>query len=398
MLNENNKYCDGGGLTLEVTSANSKIWRVRYRHPQTKKEQTFTIGKYPLVSLQEAREARDEAKKLINNLIDPNQEKMKTKQAKVRSHEDTFKKIAEEWLNLRTLAEKQDGEVVRRLNHDVFPFIGDSSIEWLTKEYIYEKIFTPLLNRGVLTVAKKVKQNLNGIFEYARKTKGIITTNPITDIDLPAPKGKHHAAITKSNDLKEFIKDAWAYIDRPRVYPVTAYALQLSVLIFQRPIEIRSLKWECYKENYSDEIQGKYLDVTPSKNFNSNSIRSNLIIPLPPLATDIMEELYKFTGHTEYVFYSPTGSEPYLSEGTVNNAIKSLSDGKYIGKQTAHGLRATAATILEERLNQPKTWIEAQLAHKVKDMNGESYNRTEHIKNRLTLLTTWENYINTINL
>ncbi len=113
-------------------------------------------------------------------------------------------------------------------------------------------------------------------------------------------------------------------------------------------------------------------------------------IPLPTQAIEILDTIYKLTGHTEYVFYSPRGKEPFLSDGTVNCAIKRLG---YKDEQTAHGLRATARTILEEELNYSPIWIERQLAHKVKDANGESYNRTKHVQNRKIMLQRWADYI-----
>jgi integrase len=105
---------------------------------------------------------------------------------------------------------------------------------------------------------------------------------------------------------------------------------------------------------------------------------------------EILDELHKLTGHTEYMFYSNRGKEPYISEGTVNEAIKRIG---FRGEQTAHGFRATARTILEEQLNFEPAWIERQLAHKVRDANGESYNRTKHVDNRSIMLQTWADYI-----
>jgi integrase len=104
----------------------------------------------------------------------------------------------------------------------------------------------------------------------------------------------------------------------------------------------------------------------------------------------LLDELHKFTGHSEYIFYSIRGKEPYISESTVNEALKRLG---FKGQQTAHGFRATARTILEEQLNFEPAWIERQLAHKVKDTNGESYNRTKHVNNRRIMLQAWADFL-----
>lgn len=389
---KNNKYTDGGGLTLEITSAGSKIWRLRYRHPITGKEQTLTIGNYPLITLLEARDKRDIARRQLLDGIDPNQVKLDQRQTAKIHHENTFNIIKDEWLHIRQIEGKKDDEVIRRLNHDAVPFIGELSISYLTTDRLYELVFSSIIQRNALTVAKKLKQSLHGIFEHARRNRRLITMNPVEDINLPQPKPRHFAAITRPSDLTPFIKDSWSYIDRPRVSPVTAYALQLSILIFQRPTEIRALRWEQFKDSYED-FDGRCLETTPLKQDGHESVRETLVIPLTQQVIKIFDELRKLTGHSEYIFYSPVGKEPYLSEGTVLGAIKRIDGGKYIGKQTAHGLRATASTILEERLDQPKAWIEAQLAHKVSDANGEAYNRTSHLDNRLKLLQVWEDYI-----
>lgn len=143
------------------------------------------------------------------------------------------------------------------------------------------------------------------------------------------------------------------------------------------------LKWEEY------DSERRVLTIQPSKQSSSRP-KNTLVIPLADQAIELFDELYKITGHTEYIFYSNRSSNKYLSENAVNESLKRLG---YNGKQTAHGFRATARTILEEQLNFDPSWIERQLAHKVKDANGESYNRTKHVNNRRTMLQAWADFI-----
>lgn len=389
---------DGDNLYIEVSKTNKKTWKISYKHPITNKENIFTVGNYPYISLADARQKRIEVRKLLISGIDPNQDKKSRRNDLQANTANTFQKVAEEWLAHRKLEEKKDDEVIRRFNHDVYPVIAELPFPMLTVEFLQEKVFNPIIERKALTIATKVKRDLFGVFEYARKTKRLISFNPLADISTPTKPSKPHPAITDTQLLKAFINDSWNYIDIPRVNPVTAYCLRLSLLIFQRPIEIRSLKWENYKEHYCESI-GKHLDYMPVKQKNSNSIHKNLIIPLTDVAITILEELKKLTGHTEYIFYTGQGkNQPYLSENTLGRAIKLLSNGKYAGKHTAHGFRATARTILVEKTNQTPDVIEAQLAHKAKGANGESYNRAEFVEKRYEMLKEWEKYTEILRL
>lgn len=375
---------DGEGLYIEISRTGAKTWRITFKNPNNNKENIYTIGKYPTISLSAARAEKQTIKELLRKGINPNQHKQKEKTDKQANLSNNFKLVAEEWLVNRQLEDKKDTEVLRRLNHDAYPQIGNQPISLLTTDEIYEKVFAPLLQRGAVQVAKKLKQNLHGIFEFARKNKKLISVNPIADIDLPSPQGTNHAAITEHNNFCKFIKDAWDYINRPAVNPVTAYGLQLSILIFQRPVEIRTLKWENY--NKKDHT----LLVKQAKSNNPNSIRNQLSIPLPHQAIEILKELYTLTGHTPYILHSSIGAEPYLSEGTINSAIHRLG---YKGEQTAHGLRATARTILAEHLEITENYIEAQLGHSVNDTNGQAYNRTIFVTQRKDMLQKWADYI-----
>lgn len=376
-----NKHSDGGGLYLFIHKNGSKYWRFDYTSRVTGKRNTIAFGVYPTITLEAARKRREETKQQIAEGHDPaNVRDQKRHLAKINT-ENTFQIIAEQWLELRALEGKNDHENKRRLEKDVYPYIGDMPVTQLTTSILESEVTNRIVERRAFELARKVYISIKMVLEFARKKK-IITINPANDITLPRPIRGNFAAITDTQNLSSLIRAVWDTKDT-RVTFITRCAIKISIFIFLRPGEIRSMKWSDY------DMEKGTLKIQPLKQ-DSDQAKVYLIVPLPSQAIEILRELHKLTGQTEYIFYSTRGKEPFLSDGTVNCAIKRIG---FKDEQTAHGLRATARTILEEHLNFEPTWIERQLAHKVKDANGESYNRTKHVNNRRIMLQAWADYL-----
>ncbi|EHU2110187.1 tyrosine-type recombinase/integrase [Acinetobacter baumannii] len=379
-----NKYTDGDGLYLQINKNGSKYWRMDYTNPITKKRNTLALGVYPTIALEQARKRRDEVKLQLAEGKDPASERdIKREQAKL-SMSNAFKFITQDWLALREKEGKKDSEVIRRLNKDVLPFIGDMPISQLSIEVIENEVTNRIVERGALELARKVLISVKQILEYARRKK-LILINPAHDVILPKPISGNFAAITDPSALSELIKAVWDDTDTRMTF-VTRCAVKISLFIFSRPTEIRTIKWTDY--NREDGV----LNIYPLKQkaTKQDTDKPKIVIPLPTQAIELLQQLYPLTGHREYIFASNRGEEPYISESTVNEALKRIG---FKGEQTAHGFRATARTILEEELDIEPIWIERQLAHKVRDANGESYNRTKHVKNRKAMLQIWADYL-----
>lgn len=379
-----NKYTDGDGLYLQINKNGSKYWRMDYTNPITKKRNTLALGVYPTIALEQARKRRDEVKLQLAEGKDPASERdIKREQAKL-SMGNAFKFITQDWLELREKEGKKDSEVIRRLNKDVLPFIGDMPISQLSIEVIENEVTNRIVERGALELARKVLISVKQILEYARRKK-LILINPAHDVILPKPISGNFAAITDPSALSELIKAVWDDTDTRMTF-VTRCAVKISLFIFSRPTEIRTIKWTDY--NREDGV----LNIYPLKQkaTKQDTDKPKIVIPLPTQAIELLQQLYPLTGHREYIFASNRGEESYISESTVNEALKRIG---FKGEQTAHGFRATARTILEEELDIEPIWIERQLAHKVRDANGESYNRTKHVKNRKAMLQIWADYL-----
>jgi len=374
------KLPDGGNLYLRIDSSGSKYWIFNYTRPYIGKRNDLSLGTYPEVTLEEARLVRDEYKKLIKQGIDPASVRLETKNQKQKEAEHTFRLVCDEWLNNRKLEGKNDEEIIRRLNYDVFPIIGNMTFQQLTFELLEINIFKRILDRGALSVAKRIKADLYQIFRIARKKK-IIQYNPIEDIELPTRQGKNFPAITEEKDLRPMLRNIWQYIVlHPNCLITTQVALKISVLTFQRPGEIRKLKKSYY---YPEERCFK---------FNASKTQQQHVVPLSNQAFELVETIIDLYPHSEYIFIGRDGKNP-LTRNTINCALKRLGYG---GKQTAHGLRATARTMLDEILEQRVDFIEHQLAHKVKDNNGTAYNRTKFLNNRREMMQEWADYLESL--
>ncbi|GLG84676.1 tyrosine-type recombinase/integrase [Acinetobacter calcoaceticus] len=379
-----NKYTDGDGLYLQINKNGSKYWRMDYTNPITKKRNTLALGVYPTIALEQARKRRDEVKLQLAEGKDPASERdIKREQTKL-SMSNAFKLITQDWLELREKEGKKDSEVIRRLNKDVLPLIGDLPVSQISHEIIESEVTNRIVERGALELARKVLISVKQILEYARRKK-LILINPAHDVILPKPISGNFAAITDPSALSELIKAVWDDTDTRMTF-VTRCAVKISLFIFSRPTEIRTIKWSDYNKKEG------VLNIYPLKQkaTKQDTDKPKIVIPLPTQAIELLQQLYPLTGHREYIFASNRGEEPYISESTVNEALKRIG---FKGEQTAHGFRATARTILEEELDIEPVWIERQLAHKVRDANGESYNRTKHVKNRKAMLQIWADYL-----
>ncbi|MFW6551378.1 tyrosine-type recombinase/integrase [Acinetobacter baumannii] len=376
-----NKYADGGGLYLFITANGSKYWRMNYRRPITKKENTLAIGVYPTITLEQARLKRDEFKKMLTNGIDPAEERNNLKRNQKTELENTFGKFAAEWLAIREQEGKSDRETIRKLNKDILPFIGDMPVTALNTEQLERDVTNSLVERGALESARRVKSIINMVLKLPLRRR-IIQYNPAPEITLPKPIRGNHKAIVSEKELQELLRKIWRYrVDNPRARKRTELAMKLSVYIFQRPNEIRGLLWE------SVDFDNSCLAFAASKTYQEH------IVPLSRQAFDILKELENMRTSSKYVFPSIKTSLECMSEDTIRQALIRIG---YHGKHTAHGFRATARTILDEEIEYRTDIIEHQLAHRVKDPNGTAYNRTKFLRRRRELMQLWADYLDTL--
>ena len=367
---------DGGGLYLLVTSSGGKLWRFKYRFD--KKEHKLAFGSYPEISLSDARRRRDDARRLLANNVDPGVVRKAQKQTKIEDTE-TVEVIAREW-HEKFKSKWTEGhalKLMRSLELDVFPWIGTRPI----KEIKAPELLTVLRrveSRGVLEGAHRIRGICNMIFRYAVST-GRAERNPAQDLigALPPAREKHLAAITEPKKVRELLRAMDGYSGSY----VVKLALQLSPLVFVRPGELRHMEW-------SEVDFEEALWSIPAEKMK---MREPHLVPLSRQAIKILEELKKLTGVGKYAFPSGRTLDRPMSNNAVLAALRRMGYTKE--EMTPHGFRAMARTIIDEVLQVRPDFIEAQLAHRVSDPLGRSYNRTIHIKERRKMMQIWADYL-----
>ncbi len=369
----------GDGLFLEVTPKGNKRWRLRYFFAG--KEQMLSLGQYPAIGLQEAKQARDDAHRLVAQGVNPSDQRKDDKAAQKLAISNSFEAIAKEWLERQT----DKAEVTRSKATWLLQFAIDEFGHRPIKEVTPPMVLAACRkqeNEGKLETARRIRSKCSQVFRYAVAT-GRAERDPTTDLRgaLKPPVVTHRAAITEPKLVAQLLRDIDAYRGRFS----TICALKLAPLVFIRPGELRMAKWE---DIDLDAAQWAY---TPPKTRNQTQLEH--IIPLSTQAIDILRELHTVTGHQAYVFQS-TGKEGYLSEAAILGALRRM--GYEEDEMSGHGFRAMARTILDEVLGFRIEWIEQQLAHKVADMHGRAYNRTKHLAERTRMMQEWSDYLDRI--
>ncbi len=369
------KLFDGDGLFLLISAKGSKGWRFKYRLHG--KEKLMSFGTYPEVSLSQARERRSEARKLIADGIDPLQVRADENQHQKDVLENTFQRVASEWLSKQgTLAESTRKLTERRLNRDIYPYIGKLPLSTITPKQTLDLVIRPMEKRGAVVLSKRVKSIMSQVFCYGI-AEGVVERDPTVDITKSLQKAVkgNRAAITDPAELAPILRA----IDTYDGSFVARCALQLLPLLFVRPGELRSMKWADIDYDAAEW------------RFTAPKTKKELIVPLSIQSLAILESLHPLTGHIELCFPSIRSALKPLSDNTLNAAFRRMGFDK--DTVTAHGFRATFRTIADEVLQQRFEHIEHQLGHTVKDANGTAYNRTKHLPERHRMMQLWADYL-----
>jgi len=369
------KLTDGDGLYLHVAETGGKLWRFRYRF--NRKEKLLALGRYPEISLLDARKRRDDARKLLANNVDPGAVRKAQKQSKVEDTE-TFEVIAREWHN-KFKSRWTEGyalKIIRHLQIDLFPWIGARPIKDITAPELLAAL-RRTESRGAVDTAHRLRGICNMIFRYATAT-GRAQHNLAQDLigSLEPLNRRHLAAITEPNEVADLLRA----IDNYHGSFVVRCALRLSPLVFSRPGELRHMQWD---ELDFDKAEWHI----PAQKMK---LRQPHIVPLSKQSLEILNEIKPLTGSGIYVFPGRTSNRP-MSNNAILAALRNM--GYTAEQMTPHGFRAMARTILDEVLQVRVDLIEAQLAHRVLDSLGRAYNRTKHLPERKKMMQTWADYL-----
>lgn len=392
------KLSDGGGLYLELQPNGARWWRLKYRIHG--KEKRLSLGVYPEVSLSDARKRRDEARVLVAAGTDPSDERKADKQARHRQNDaqaraaagipqiGTFEDVAREWLRLVHEPKVSPGYAKRsriQLESDVFPWIGARPVASITAPMVLD-LLRKIEARGALDTAHRVKQTCGLVFRYAIAT-GHAERDPVPDLRgaLAAPLVKHYAATDDPAKLGELLRAVAGYGG----HPVTKTALMLAALTFQRPGNVLAMRW-------ADLDLDAGVWTIPAKDMKrtkqAKASGPDHVVPLATQAVQALRELYPLTSAGAYCFPNMRTKGRPISNVTMNAAMRRMGFGP--DEMTAHGFRATARTIIAERLpGIDPEWIEAQLAHGKAGPLGAAYDRAQYLAQRRVMMQTWADYL-----
>lgn len=369
------KLSDGRGLYLLVNSA-GKYWRFDYRFAG--KRRTLALGVYPDISLAVARELRDEAKRELTRDIDPGVARRIRRTAIVQRTANSLEAVAREWHQRfrKNWAESTAAGILRRLELDVFPWVGGRPIAEITPPELLA-VLRRVESRGALETVHRLHQYSSQIFRYAVAT-GRAERDPAADLRgaLPPVRAKHHASITDPGAVGQLLRTISGYAGSF----VVKCALRLAPLVFVRPGELRRAEWS---EINLDSAEWRI----PAERMK---MRAAHIVPLSVQAVAVLRELHHVTGGGQYVFPGARSSKRPMSENTVNAALRRLDYGS--DQMTGHGFRSMASTLLNEA-GWHRDAIERQLAHAERDEVRAAYNYAEHLPERRRMMQAWADYL-----
>jgi len=368
------KITDARGLYIEIRPTGAKLWRYRYRIGS--KENVFAIGEYPDVNLADARQARDDARKLVKRGIHPAHDRSARTAEQIAAGANTFECVAKEWLakRERDWTPKNYARMNSALEREVFPQIGRLPIRSVTPAHILQ-IIRRVDEAGAPTVAILIRQWCFRIFNHAIATLRADSNPAAGEIRnaVTPPPTKNHPPLTRT-EIPGLLTAVGGYGGEQ----TTKIALLLLLHTFVRSAELRGAEWTEF-----DLARAEWrIPATRMK------MRSPHIVPLSTQAVDLLRGLQKLTGNQKYLFPNSRTPGSYMASTTLNAALVRLGCK---GRFSPHGFRATASTMLNE-MGFNSDWIERQLAHKARGVRAV-YNRAEYLTERQRMMQQWSDML-----
>ena len=364
------KLADSAGLYLYVTAAGGKSWRANYQ--RAGKQATRTYGRWPALSLADARRAHAAARDPVVNTTGP-----------VVPAAPTFAAMARAWLKLKlpTLSNgKHQVQVENTLERHVLPTLGERSIDTIKRADLVA-VVQAVQAGGIVETAHRVAGRITAVFDYAQDA-GHIETHPAAGLVrvLQSRKVKKPMASIPPAEAPALLRAIADYDE-----PVTRLGLLLLAHVFVRVGELRLMRW-------TELVEDGAVWVVPAERMK---LRLPHVVPLAPHAQALLAQLRLINGDREFVLDSPIRRGHPISENTFLFALYRLG---YRGRMTAHGFRALASTVLNEQSGFGHDVIERQLAHKETDAVRAAYNRAEYLPQRRLLMCWWADWLQAQNL
>ena len=373
------KLNDGKGLYLYINTSGGKLWRFDFSH--NGKRKTLSIGKYPTISLVEARQAAENARRLLVSGQDPSEAKQQEKRERQAAALNTFESIARRWHsdNLIRWKENHAARVLRYFETDVFPVIGEMPIQEIRVSDI-KTVLDDVMTRGVNNTAEKIREWTGSIFDYAVMLE-VVETNPAYSLRkyIPAKQTDHRPALPRE-ELTEFFRR----LILAEIEPQNRIALILNMLTFLRSTELRGGQW-----NEIDFDAVMWTVPAQRMKHEKTAPKPPHIVPLADWTLELLAELKELTGNTPFLFPSRTKTDGFISDATIGRIIERMG---YKGRVTPHGFRSLASSVLNEQGFNPDA-IERQLAHIENNKIRAAYNRADYLTERKEFMQWYSDFL-----
>lgn len=374
---------DADGLALFVGPKGAKHWHFRFYW--LGKQARISLGVYPAVSLKDARKARDQARTLVAQGIDP---RSCRREARLVACSISFSAVFTDWrafsaMSLKPGRQSTLAQIDRHFAKDILPWLGELPITEVSRRQVLE-VLRKIERRKAMTTAQKCRTWLNQLFRYAMVEKGL-TVNPSADLDivaLPKPKVRHNPYL-RMDELPAFLAKLRAYGGHAN----TVLGIRLLLLTGVRTGELRAATPEQF-----DLERGLW--IIPPEVVKQLQVRERresedippYIVPLSVPAIEIITGLLEAQLPAQRYLLPHRGNPlKSISENTLNNALKRMG---YQGQLTGHGIRGTLSTALNE-LGYAQIWIDAQLSHADPNQVRRSYNHAEYVAQRQAMMQDW---------
>lgn len=363
------RLLDSNGLYLYIPPSGKKVWQLRFK--LAGKEKILTVGKYPYMTLQEARDKAYEARKGLSEGVDP------VKAKKDKGVTDDFGSIYQEWFEHKrqVWSEGYSLELSRMFADDILPYLGSkkiTDIEPMQLLYVIRRFE----ERGAMERANKARRRCGEVFRYAIVT-GRAKYNPAPDL-ADAMKGyrKQNYPFLPADQIPGFNKALLAFSGSVVSLAATR-VLQYTAL---RTKELRSMQWE----NVDFETRLISIDAAVMKT------RKAHIVPMSQQVVDLLQKLKPITEPvSDFVFPGRNDKKKPISENAVLLVIRQIG---FEGLASGHGFRHQFSTILNEN-EWPHDAIERQLAHSDKNSIRGIYNHAQYLDKRREMMQWWADWI-----
>ncbi|HGF7149595.1 TPA: integrase domain-containing protein [Vibrio cholerae] len=367
---------DGQGLKLRVLPSGSKQWQLNYYRPTNGKRANLNLGRYPDVSLVQARKSALEARELIAQRIDPQEYNEQKLQEHKAIHEHTFLNVSKEWFEIKKhdITPDYAVDIWRSLDLHIFPSLADIPVKQITAPQVIE-LLKPIEAKGSLETVKRLVQRLNEVMNYAANC-GLIQANPLTGIRaaFKKPKKENMAALAPT-ELPELM----GAIAHASIKRTTRCLIEWQLHTMTRPAEASGARWN--EIDWDEKIW-----TIPAERMKK---RREHRIPLTEQMLALLDVMKPISGHREFIFPSDRDPKKPCNSQTANMALKRMG---FAGRLVSHGLRSLASTTLNEQ-SFDRDLIEASLAHVDDNQVRSAYNRTDYLERRRPMMSWWSGHI-----